>query len=109
MKQLNEKQLKNIKGGSISLGAGLLIGAGIVFLIGVVDGYGDIALESMTVEKPILYTPSISYNVEDDVMLEKLLECIDNYDMFSYLINFQECLYDEWTEEMAVYKIKMGE
>ncbi len=30
------------------------------------DGYGDIALESMTIEKPILYTPSISYNVEED-------------------------------------------
>ena len=30
------------------------------------DGFGDIALESMTVEKPILYTPSISYNVEED-------------------------------------------
>lgn len=49
---------------------------------------------------------SINYNVEDDVMIEKLLECMDRYDMFSYLINFQECLYDEWTEEMAVYKIE---
>ena len=49
---------------------------------------------------------TVSYNVEDDVMLEKLLEYMDNYDMFSYLINFQECLYDEWTEEMAVYKIE---
>lgn len=39
MKKLNQKQLKNIKGGSISLGAGLLIGAGVVFLIGVIDGY----------------------------------------------------------------------
>jgi hypothetical protein len=49
---------------------------------------------------------TVSYNVKDDVMLEKLLECIDNYDMFSYLINFQECLYDEWTEEMAIYKVE---
>jgi hypothetical protein len=48
---------------------------------------------------------TVSYNVKDDVMLEKLLEYMDRYDMFSYLINFQECLYDEWTEEMAVYKI----
>lgn len=36
---LTTKELKNIHGGSISLGAGLLIGAGIVFLIGIIDGY----------------------------------------------------------------------
>jgi len=36
---LTEKELRQIKGGSISLGVGLLIIAGIVFLIGVVDGY----------------------------------------------------------------------
>lgn len=36
---LTKKELKEIKGGSISLGTGLLIGAGIVFLIGLIDGY----------------------------------------------------------------------
>ncbi len=36
---LTERELKEIKGGSISLGAGLLIVAGIVFIIGVIDGY----------------------------------------------------------------------
>ncbi len=36
---LTEKELKHIKGGSISLGAGLLIIAGIVFIVGVIDGY----------------------------------------------------------------------
>ena len=47
----------------------------------------------------------IDYNVEDNVMMEKLLECTDRYDMFRYLINFQEGLYDEWVEGMEVYKI----
>lgn len=36
---LTKKELKQIKGGSISLGAGLLIIAGIVFIVGVIDGY----------------------------------------------------------------------
>jgi hypothetical protein len=48
----------------------------------------------------------IDYNVEDNVMMEKLLECTDRYDMFRYLINFQEGLYDEWVEGMEVYKIE---
>jgi hypothetical protein len=39
MKSLNECELKEIKAGGISLGLGLLIGAGVVFLIGVIDGY----------------------------------------------------------------------
>lgn len=39
MYNLSKKELQNIKGGSISLGAGLAIGAGIVFLIGVIDGF----------------------------------------------------------------------
>ena len=51
----------------------------------------------------------IEYNVEDSVMMEKLLEYTDRYDMFRYLINFQEGLYDEWVEGMEVYKIKMGD
>lgn len=37
MTKLNKKELENINGGG--LGLGLLIGAGVVFLIGVVDGY----------------------------------------------------------------------
>lgn len=36
---LTEKELREINGGSISLGLGLLIIAGVVFLAGVVDGY----------------------------------------------------------------------
>lgn len=39
MKKLNQKQLMNIHGGGISLGIGLLIGAGVVFIIGVIDGF----------------------------------------------------------------------
>ncbi len=39
MTELKKEQLKKINGGAISLGAGLLIGAGVVFLIGVIDGY----------------------------------------------------------------------
>lgn len=39
METLNEKELKKINGGGISLGTGLLIGAGVIFLIGLVDGY----------------------------------------------------------------------
>ena len=38
MEKIEEKELKNIKGGSISVGTILAIGAGIVFLIGVIDG-----------------------------------------------------------------------
>ncbi len=39
MSVLSKKELQEINGGAISLGTGLLIGAGIVFLIGVIDGY----------------------------------------------------------------------
>lgn len=48
----------------------------------------------------------IECSVEDSVMMEKLLECIDRYDMFRYLVNFQEGLYDEWVEGIEVYKIE---
>jgi len=37
MKTLKNEELKKIQGGG--LGACLLIGAGVVFLIGVIDGY----------------------------------------------------------------------
>lgn len=37
MEKLNDKELKKISGGG--LGLGILIGAGIIFLIGVIDGY----------------------------------------------------------------------
>lgn len=37
MNELNRQELKQIQGGG--LGIGLLIGAGIIFLIGVIDGY----------------------------------------------------------------------
>lgn len=37
MEKLEQKELQTIQGGGI--GFGLLIGAGIVFLIGVIDGY----------------------------------------------------------------------
>lgn len=47
----------------------------------------------------------VEYNIEDDVMMYKLLEHTDRYDMFRYLINFQEGLYDEWEEGMEVYEI----
>lgn len=35
---MNDDELKQISGGGFSLGIGILIGAGIVFLIGVIDG-----------------------------------------------------------------------
>ena len=39
MEKLNKKDLMSVNGGGISLGVGLLIGAGIVFIIGVIDGF----------------------------------------------------------------------
>lgn len=39
MEKLNKKDLINVNGGGISLGVGLLIGAGVVFIIGVIDGF----------------------------------------------------------------------
>lgn len=39
MHKLTKNELLNINGGAISIGAGLLIAAGVVFLIGVIDGY----------------------------------------------------------------------
>lgn len=36
---LEKKELMAIKGGGVSIGLCTLIGAGIVFLIGVIDGY----------------------------------------------------------------------
>lgn len=38
MKELNETQLRNIVGGQSNTGFWLLIGSGIVFLIGIIDG-----------------------------------------------------------------------
>lgn len=37
MKEVKENELKKIKGGGV--GVGFLIAAGIVFIIGVIDGY----------------------------------------------------------------------
>ncbi len=37
--KLNKNELLQIKGGGVSIGVLTLIGAGIVFLIGVIDGY----------------------------------------------------------------------
>lgn len=39
MRELNKDELIKINGGGISLAIGCLIIAGIVFLIGVIDGY----------------------------------------------------------------------
>ncbi len=39
MKEIETNRLEKIKAGGIGLGTGLLIGAGVVFLIGVIDGY----------------------------------------------------------------------
>lgn len=39
MYELDKKELININGGSISLGIGCLFIAGIIFIIGVIDGY----------------------------------------------------------------------
>ncbi len=39
MEKLNKKELMNVHGGGIGLGTGLLIGAGIIFIIGVIDGF----------------------------------------------------------------------
>lgn len=36
---LTDDELKNINGGGISFGIGLLISAGVVFVVGVIDGY----------------------------------------------------------------------
>ena len=38
MEKLNKKDLMSVNGGGI-LGVGLLIGAGVVFIIGVIDGF----------------------------------------------------------------------
>ena len=38
MKELTKNELLDIEGGSLSLGVCLVIGAGIVFLLGVIDG-----------------------------------------------------------------------
>lgn len=39
MKKLGKKEMLDIKGGGINIGLGLLIGAGIVFIIGLIDGF----------------------------------------------------------------------
>ncbi len=39
MYKLTDKELLSIQGGAISFGTGLLIVGGIIFLIGVIDGY----------------------------------------------------------------------
>ena len=38
MKELNEQELKEVQGGGISLGTGLLIVAGVTFVVGFIDG-----------------------------------------------------------------------
>lgn len=39
MNKIGTYELKQIKGGGISLGLGLLIGAGVVLVAGIIDGY----------------------------------------------------------------------
>lgn len=39
MKCLNKQEMLNIKGGTVNFGLWGLIGGGIVFLIGLIDGY----------------------------------------------------------------------
>lgn len=39
MKKLAKKEMLQIKGGGFSIGLGLLIGSGIVFIIGLIDGF----------------------------------------------------------------------
>ncbi len=39
MEKLKNNDLKKINGGGVSATIGILIGAGIVFLIGLIDGY----------------------------------------------------------------------
>ena len=39
MHNLTNDELKQINGGGVSLGIGLLIAAGVIFLVGVIDGY----------------------------------------------------------------------
>lgn len=39
MKELNKQELLECSGGGFSLGLGLAIAGGIIFLIGVIDGY----------------------------------------------------------------------
>lgn len=39
MNNIEEKELREIKGGAINLGTGLLIAGAIVFIIGLIDGY----------------------------------------------------------------------
>lgn len=39
MKQIEQERLTTINGGAAKLGIGLAIAAGVVFLIGVIDGF----------------------------------------------------------------------
>lgn len=39
MKEIKDEKLKTIQGGAIGFGIGVLIAAGVVFIIGVIDGY----------------------------------------------------------------------
>ena len=39
MKKLEKCEMLEIKGGGLNIGLGLLIGAGIVFIIGLIDGF----------------------------------------------------------------------
>lgn len=38
MKELQEEELKEVQGGGISLGTGLLIIGGVAFVVGLIDG-----------------------------------------------------------------------
>ena len=38
MQELNDKELMEVNGGGISLGTGLLIVAGVCFVVGIIDG-----------------------------------------------------------------------
>ena len=39
MEKLEKQELMNVQGGGLSLGLGFLIGAAVVFVIGVIDGF----------------------------------------------------------------------
>jgi len=39
MKKMKKTEMLKVNGGGISIGFGLLIGAGVVFIIGLIDGF----------------------------------------------------------------------
>lgn len=74
MNELNDEELMNVQGGGISFGTGLLIVAGVAFVIGVIDGLIKLKwqdLKNIVFIRNLSEKPLIQIRKKDSIMFIK--------------------------------------